>query len=509
MKIKWLIIFLLCISSVEANSFRRDKTNTSSNPGWPMNVDASQWPVGVLKTQANADSINARHQYLISQRHAWTTNGDPLYINAIQALNPNFEWIEYNSFQDNYVTSEEHNWITSRLVAAGLNPENLYMHYWNATVVNLQGSVLSFVGLQNATTLADTINSRIPVYYSNRSRILVNHYNPATRNLTKQYACMRLTTLPTQGGYTSTRYIDGIFWDNVQPPFWNYGTVTSGGQVAEHPTHGLITDFSINRSGWWYYENIKPFFLELMDTLRTSASWTRDNDRKWVDINTAGVILNDMAVSKISDGFGHEFCYSPVRTYTSSIPIIYSWDSLCAVNGIDIVYGAPMITSSSGYLGSYTYPEAMYSDLCFFYLTSSDSAWLSPMGTPGAANFYWDSLTWCGAMDFNVGPHYLADKKYSIHQTGVDPRNYAYTIFTRNYPNAKVFLRTRGNYNQHIDEMTAINVDLLGSYRELYPNGTLGPVVTTTTFRNAQGKIFVPATGTIDSIPPGPVRDLR
>lgn len=514
--VRKLLIFIMAVfvgaGSIYANSFRRDKTNTSSNPGWPMNVPESEWPSGVARTQANADSINAYHQRLIAERYSWTTNGDPKYIDAIKSQNPNFGWFEYNSFQDNYVTSgdtEEHDWMVARCRSMGVNPERLYLHYHDATTMTLQGVTLTFPGVSNARTLTDTINSRVPIYYSNRSRIVVNMGDATTRQLSKEFACNMLTTLATQSGsYVAQDYIDGIFWDNTQPPFWNFGSVVSGGHVAEHPNRARVDSLGLRGTNWWWTAGMQPFFTALMDTLKTSATWSKDRQQKRIVINTSGTMYEPMATNKIAHFFGHEGGYSPLRTYTASIPEIYRWDSLSAANGVGVVYANPILTSVSGYQGSYTHHEALVSNLCLFYITSSDSSFFSPLATTGPWSFDWPTLNWCGAMDYDVGPNNMADRKYSIHTTGTDPRGYAYTVYSRTYPRAKIFLRTRGRYDQHIDAQTAVTVSLGGTYRQVMPDGSLGSAVTSTTFRNGEGKMFVLATSGGDVTPPSSVKDL-
>ena len=44
---------------------------------------------------------------------------------------------------------------------------------------------------------------------------------------------------------------------------------------------------------------------------------------------------------------------------------------------------------------------------------------------------------------------------------------------------------------------TAVTYNLGDNYREILPDGTLGPVITSTTIRNGQGKMFALSGGTV------------
>jgi hypothetical protein len=206
----------------------------------------------VSATQANADSINAYNQRLMALRYSKCTNGDAKYVDAVKDLRPDFRMHKYNSFQDNYVTAsgDEHTFLKNECAKRGVSIETMYLHYWDATQINLQGTTLYFPGLANARTNADSVNSRIPVYYSDRSRIVVNYSNPLTRQLEKKYACIQLSTLPTQGSYytassgttprppsgTGGRSSAAATWPRNRPTRASTRSVTAGPTGGTPPT---------------------------------------------------------------------------------------------------------------------------------------------------------------------------------------------------------------------------------------------------------------------------------
>jgi|GEM_PF-4729773 len=480
-KIAGLIILLLSLNmAVNATSFRRD---------WFLLYGGSS-------------PDRARRDTLIAQRSnpGLGVSGFASDMAIIRGANPDFLWFLYISAEDNYVppssSTAEANFLDSAANANGQDPEINYMHYYDDTHIRLQGVDVFIPGWQggSATTKKD---ARIPVYYSDKSRILKNYSDTNSIRNHVNYAIHRLNT--PNGSY----YYSGIWWDNSAYRLYNYGSVTSGGHVYESPTHQRIDSIGRAASDFWW-QGLKKFHQTFMEKLASSPSWSADGKQKYSGINTTNTWTDDFAVANIAHFLYPEFEYSPLRDY--NLHDVYYRDSISAVHGARLCWMSLPTTSVNGYSGSYSYQEALLGNLCYFYVTSSDSAIFYQQGTNAIDDPNWDNLVWCGAMDYNVGRP--VEAKYSVAQSGTDGEGYSYTIYKRQYQNALIFIRPRGRYNQNVDAGTAVTYNLGGTYKEVLPDGSLGTGVNAVTFRNGQGRIMVPVSTSIDSIAPGMIGNL-
>src|SRR6185436_12240883 len=82
----------------------------------------------------------------------------------IRSLNPNFRWYVYNSVSDNYVSpnqgTEEDDALSALAQKKGLSPEIAYMHYWDDTEVEIQGTTVFIPGWGGGTS-TDPAQSRV------------------------------------------------------------------------------------------------------------------------------------------------------------------------------------------------------------------------------------------------------------------------------------------------------------------------------------------------------------
>lgn len=444
---------------------------------------------------------------LMANRYELTVEARVESMNVIRRIKPDFLWFHYISIED-AATSGRKNYIDSLMILNGVDLETLYMHYWDYTEVTLQGTTLICPGLANAVTRQDTIDSRIPIYYSNRARALNNLYSPYVRQYDKMYACKVLSTLPYNYGVTSTvGYLDGIFWDNGSWCLYNTGQRIIGGQIAEHPTHANLGDIGCNGSQWWWESCLKPFYQAFVDTLNQSSSWHPDGKQKYSMPNIANSWTDDY----VTAGTAHFLCAEFVPRWDMRDMFVTAYgthDSLAHENGVKLLYSSLTNTTLDYYEGSYTHEEAIVNNLALFYVFSSPSSYQFHMPHTGVNPNQdgWDSLTWIGAMDYDIGESFQFH--YVEEASGVDGRGYTYNIYSRVVQNAKVFFRTRGNYNQHFDDLTNVTLQLNGSYRELLPSGNLGNPVSSIGFRNGTGRIMIPFASD-DSIPPANINDLE
>lgn len=468
-----IIILTLIISPViNSNEFRRDATVVFGGGG---------------PERPRQDSV-------IAMRSTVGFSGTYLDYNIIRDINPDFKWLRYISAMDSYVSGpvlDEHEYVSGRAVEEGLDPEINYLHYWDDTYINLEGQSIFIPGYGGGSATSKD-QSRVPVYYANQSRAAKNFFDPNSRKYHVEYAVNVLKTLPKN---SNVGYYSGIMWDN-SAGLYNYGRIDAGGHIAEHPQK-----IHIDSGRVWFWENLRDFHVYFMDTLSISEQWAPDGQKKISHLNIGGVWYDDYCTYRVADMLGKENYYSTIKNFAASTVMkSYSEDSLAFENGQSVVYLARPYTSMSGYEGTYTIGEALVGNLSWFYITSTDSSYLTHVGVGAPGYPEWDTLNWCGAMDFNVGRP--VENRYQIAQTGTDDRGYNYTIFSREYQGAKILMRNRGSWREHIDEQTAVDLELGATYREVRPDGNLGPIVTSISLRNGQGRIMAPATASSDLTPP-------
>jgi predicted outer membrane repeat protein len=427
---------------------------------------------------------------LIAFRYEVVAEGHTSTLNLIKRINPKIKWMFYNSVSDNYTSGlgiEEHEFLIAKCHQRGADPESLYYHYWDDTIIELQGQQISIPGWGGGSASQES-EARVPVYYADLSRRAVDLNNRFTRQLEKEYNLEKFKTLP-EGSQVG--YHDGIFLDNSTYRFYNYGSLLSGGRIAEHPTHAQVNEEAFQG---WYWQGLKRFLQEVKDTLRFSPSWSPDGKQKFSCINSSRTWIDEYATDEVADMLLMEFQYSPIKSPESinTLAEAFRRDSLSAANGVCQLYSPSVVTELSGYYGQFSWGDALLGNLAYFYIGRSDSSYLyidfnysySP-SYPG-----WDTLTWHRCMEYDLGQ---PTERYRVYKTGTDGRGYQYRVYARRYERALILCRPRGSWNQHFDERTRIGVDLPMNFRTLLPNGNLGPPSSRVYLRNGEGAILIPA----------------
>ncbi len=463
---------------------------------------------------------------LIAERYELVVSAEcGAWHDQLKADNPNIVTFLYTSGTDNYTTPSsaesgwyfgprEHAWLKRRCQELGYSPEILYVHYYEDTEVSGH-----FIPGTYSTTITDADSvSRTPVYLgyysgSGIGRILVNFSHPITRQLQIEYAKKAWTDPNAGTDWPQSSTWDGLYLDNwmaneLHPGMGQIGVVASGGRLAEHPTLAVIgSTESIN----WYQQAEHQFARALRDTLHNAAAWSPDGKAKYLAANIANSWIDDFYNPNIAglDYLLQEYQYNPVRSYSSQVRDAYRRDSACYANGVHTLYCALQTTTPSSGSGTLTTGEAMLGNLAWYYVTRSANTYMYQMhANPsnywidvGATN--WDAITWSGCMEFDVG---TAVGKYTTFATGTDPVGWSYTIYQREYSNALVFLRARGQWNEDVTPQTAVTINLPTAYRQLLPDGTQGPLTTTFSLKNGCGLILVKQGGGQTQIsPPSPV----
>jgi len=204
-----------------------------------------------------------------------------------------------------------------------------------------------------------------------------------------------------------------------------------------------------------------------------------------------------------------EFQYSPLRSPRYDIMAAYSRDSACYANGSHTIYVSLQAEQPSSGSGSVTQAEALYDNLAWYYTTRGPNTYMYQYHQEPSTYYIdpgvigWDSLTWRGCMDFEVG---ASLGRYSVLQSGTDPIGQSYVVFQREYANALVLMRARGDWSEDITPQTAVTVTLPTACREVRIDGSLGSLSTSFVLRNGRGLILAKPEGDQSLIvPPRPV----
>lgn len=410
-------------------------------------------------------------------------------------------------------------WIRNRLVQLGESEESAYLHFYDNTYLrHWNGSSYDTVMIPGTYSLvvdaADSV-SRVPNSYvssffvsSNTyeypTRLSPNFSSPKLRLAYKEYLTQIFNEQAVNHWPEATGTWDGIYFDNYSI----YGMVGSancgGGHVVESADgNGGMQVFGSDGYKEWTWELMKTFGREVRDTLQLADQWSVDGKKKILAYNVGLSHRDDYLDPAISgaDALNIEFGFDPVYSNNYSyyrLENLHTRDSIAAKNGVTFFWTSIPRTAYGG--GTTTKREAIYNNLCFYYVARSDSTWFFARPDPGNAygvflNSGFDTLAWIPAMEHDLGNpvgHYqLLDSGASPDQSGAE-----YKIWSRQYEQGLVLIRPRDGFDAAWGESsTAIEVDLGGSYRLLNADGTLGPETTSIALRGAAGAVLLPASG--------------
>ncbi len=508
------ILLLICSIKVfaQTNDTRRDYVICYDDKNWPSNTGTSQ---------TVHDSVNALIRERLADRFEFGLDGSATIFDAVKEINPNYGMIDYNSFQDNYITGGEHQWIMNRIDSLGGDTldDDLYIHYYENTYSNIGGTILGWDGAPgaegplgaNATAMKKS-DARAFAYTTSRGHC--NYSNPTIRDHYIAYVLyvMKLPYFDQWNDTSATNYRTGIFWDNATPSMYNVGSPSSGGRIWEDPAHGKVNQLGENGSDWWYQYNMKPFFQQLMDSFNVSSTWMPNGDANLINmLNTVGNTYDGLYRDDIATHLFCEFGPAALRSRKYLFEIYTKMDDSCQAHGMSFCYSPNANTgwnSTSG--NAYTKHESMNANLAWFYVSRSDSAMFFQQGTNSPSTERWDSVTWIGSMNYDMGE---PTGPLDTAQSGTDGNSQSYIIYSRAYDNGLAFIRPCFDSDEILDTSSAMSVDLGGTYYELLPDGTTSDAITSIYLRNAQGRIVIPnpidSNQPVDSIPPAKIDDLR
>lgn len=411
-------------------------------------------------------------------------------------------------------------WIRDRMIQFGELEEKTYLHFYNDTKIKDWNGTSYDTALIPGTnsmiiTAKDSV-SRVPNgythylfssknTYSGNTRLAPNFTNPKLRKAYKEYLTKIFNSTGGAENWPSrTGYWDGVFFDNYNHTNLQGGSLVSGGLVVETGTApaNLLT-YGTDAYGAWGWQWMLVFGREVRDTLRTSDQWSADHKKKVLAYNFGNYhkSILENPDSSGADVIHYEFAWDPIACSNQSIhklENLYTRDSLSASRGVTHFWSSVPRTSYNN-SGTTTVRQAIYNNLCFYYVAKSDSTWIFMRPAPGNAygafvNPNLDTLAWIPAMEHELGLP-LAHYQFVMSGASPDQSGATYKVFARDYQQGRVYTRPRDGLDAKWgDASMAVTVNLGGSYRQVLTDNTVGPVVTTISLRGGEGAIMLPAT---------------
>lgn len=404
-------------------------------------------------TAAQAGTMASRYDMVAFGADAYTTT---YYVNMIDSLRtqkPGAVVLIYNSTDLNKVnnsTTTANEWDSLQAYAGGY-PNRIFYHSLDQQALTLGANVL-LPGVQNNSDSSLSENARfIGVDY----RRHLNYGDPLTRQWQIRFNTSLLSN-PVKG---SSRYADGIWWDNCAP------SQSLQQRSSESPSSVMV---ELDNKAWHYdqawlpskerpsepisalrlrfEDHLLPMLKQQMDTFRTSPSWHPEGRRlshatNWAEVRFDVEWSGYHWRSQMYDSNYTKYAYmehtpnplkaglflgpgasnsaSTISTYYWSAkgPISYfAHDTLAMNQGVCVVYhpGFPY----TGQYKPYGVANRLYSDLALYYVMRTDSTYWkihayngqsNVGGGTGIAPGTSDSVMWVGAYAYDFSPSFPKD----------------------------------------------------------------------------------------------------
>ncbi len=506
-----LILLSLFASSIVSAAAPIEATVQCNNP-WPLRRAMFMYTHSAMPT-ATLDAIADRFDFVVE--------GYRPDVEYMLNRNSKLKFIAvYNSLTDNYVGEDsEHQWLMANAAQFGIDGEDAYIHFWEDTVVELQGQNITIPGWnpspQAGDPPANAVNraeARVPVYFASLARRVTNFSSPAVRSLHRAYNAARLNE-PLVGGI----HPGGIMFDNSANSALQV-RIVSGGRVAEHPLH---TQFNSSEfMDWYWMRGVRVFLSELRTYVDENRS-AFGGRQIYIIPNVANVPYvgsSSWEESYVNPPTAHilslEFEYNPTRDFGASLPeIIYNKHTQALAQGVGLFETGYVFKSRAGLAGSFTDDQAIMNNLASHWVHRADDTGLTATTYLLGVNV-WDAASqpekWAknlaGAFDVDLGkplgPPYVI-------QSGVDGKGNDYKIYGRPLTCGFAVVRHREPYNGDFDAATAVTFDLPDEYSPIDLNGLELRPVATWTLVNGEGQIFVAPSGVGNTLAPEAPKNLR
>jgi len=463
------------------------------------------WPLRRALIAYDAPDVHYSAQLLdyLAARFEFSDEINAYNVGQLKQRNPNFYALSRNSLSDNFVypstQTDEHDWLTAHAADYGVGPEDIYLHFWTDTEIVLEGQSIVVPGWQpgspkSGATAATRADSRVPVYYKNLTRRATNFSTAPIRALNRAYSLSRVAQ-PIIGGI----HWEGFFFDNAG----NYGLVVtiatggaypSGGQLAEHPSHGVMNSPAFK--DWYWYQGIGLFMKEFREWIAGNPPELGGRRLRIVPnvynlpyldtVDWENAYVNFRA----GDVLFQEYELNPVRDSARRFPeIIFQKNSLAQASGIELFQPGLSVTAAAPNAGTYTSDEALMSTLSLHWVTRTSNVLILGHQSNAVMRDDWPQNT-KAIFDVDLGPP-LGDPY--VLATGTDGHSpaYPYTIYAREFSCGLAIVRERGTSNEDIDPTTSTVVQLPRQYIPVDADGNTGYATSQWDLRNGQGQIFI------------------
>lgn len=426
----------------------------------------------------------------------------------------------YNSLTDNYVGDDsEHQWLMANAGQFGINGEDAYLHFWEDTVVELQGQNITIPGWNpnrsatdppaSATNRAD---ARCPVYFASLARRVTNFSTPAVRDLHRAYNVYRFKQ-PMVGSH----YPGGVMFDNSGNSALQV-RIVSGGRVAEDPAHSKFNSGEF--MDWYWMQGVRVFLNDFRTYLDNNTAEFNGRQIKVIP-NVANVPYIGSTAwvdSYLNPAAGHilamEFEYNPTRDFGANLPaLIYDRHTQALAAGVSLFETGYVFKGRGDLVGSFTDEEAIMNNIAGHWVHRADDRGMSATTYILGANV-WDAVNYPDQFARNLAPAFDIDlgrplgPPYEI-QSGTDGKGYSYKVFGRAFACGFAVVRHRDPYNGDFDATTAVQFDLPREYTPVTLMGSELRPTTTWSLRNGEGQIFLAAPGEPNLVAPAPPTNLR
>lgn len=493
---RFLLLFLV-LSSLACSTFAQTKSASSAPatraavPPLPSGPQTFHFPS--IQTYASLNEVpppTSRSDAEFEVKHLDMAHGGG-HFDQIKALNPNFFYILYRLIDQAPVGAEEAA-ITAYCGGLGLDPENAYMHYRNDTTANQNGVALAVPGWPNGSA-PNRVASRLKAYLGKNSYM----YYLADPCLTAymKHRSEEDLKFPNAAG----KRFNGIFIDELGDPTIFSATQlpnpASGGAIAEYD--GLTASQAVAKG--YYSRDLNGLLAAVSSHLKKVTGGTS------LFYPNIGNYAGDGAISQglASDGVLTEWLADENSQPTGKGNARF-WDAaktLADAGKIMIFAEGAYTGPSTGYSpGNYRSAQERHT------MFSLASYWMAmqPRSTYYEKRPNWDlgaiSKYWPKAQEVDIGrPAGL----YYAWQNGIDGAGQHYTIHRRDYTKSVVLFRTKYSWDPKDNAnfstpgagyaIGTTGYNPSGKWQILYPDGTLGPVVTSVSLTREEGVVLMPA----------------
>jgi hypothetical protein len=465
------------------------------------------WPLRRALIAFDAPTVHYSNEQLdyLASRFEFSIEINSYNVVQVKQRNPNFYPLIRNSLSDIFVPpadstlTHEHDWLAAHAADYGVEPEDVYLHFWTDTEVVIQGQSMVLPGWQPGSpkpgaTAASRADSRVPVYYKNLTRRATNFSTPQLRAAHRAYN-LSLVENPLADNI----YWEGIFFDNagnfdLMLTVLTNGQYPDGGQLAEHPSHAVMN--SPGFKDWYWYQGMGLFMKEFREWIAghpaqvgnrplrvvpnvynlpylDTAAW----NSAYIDFHPADVLLQEMEMNPTRDA---------LRTFPATI---FQKNADAQGAGIDLFQPGLSVTTIPPNAGSFSNDEALMNTLSLHWATRTPNVFILGHQVNTVMKTDWQQNT-KPIFDVDLGPPLGGPFVLATGADGHSPP-YAYTIYARKFSCGLAIVRERGASNEDFDSTTSVALRLPEQYIPIDVDGHTYAPTDRWNLRSGQGQMFI------------------